>query len=267
MADWGASGLILGDPFPYLPLAPSSPHVTICSVYSRGDLRTRPNTFHMIGSPRFVVPAAPKDGFTCLRIYPGLIRVINQSALADESFDYGHSNPNSYTNENVDPRVLAKDIINYTAGDMPLASPGRMLGVGIIAGDLPTAAEYLALMNQQTEFFRFLVTVADTAWSKDRDKEHLIGTWHRIALEELGDNDLTRHPWRVPIRERAFKSCPACTDDIGMDASTCGKCHQDLVQWGINRWKMLGENPIDPALDPTLYGLVQKAITRIEAAQ
>lgn len=262
--DWGGTGILVGNPLTpnqdnpqYVPN-----HRTICSVFP-AELRTPERAIRSATWPQFVFPKPPDGGFTCHRVYDTVAIVQDDAKL--NSPEYDPSREGSSQTLRPVPAVgtsgfggLVHDIVTLIAGDMHGATSHRMLGLGMIASDLPSKQEFDSLVSKQNELFRFYVHEADglavaQKWDQIRD-------FHRFALEQLGDLDPERHPWHKDIQATAMKACLKCGCLIRATAQGCDHCQVDLVHFAYDRWKLTGEIIVDQKGDPIVWSLTNKAI-------
>lgn len=245
VTDWGGRGIVVGDPKHPDPDNSGfvAPHAVICSVFN-GVLKTPPLAFRCAGSPQFVIPKPPEDGFSCLRVYDTYALISDIGKLSDPNYEQRADQTTMARIPALSPSGhggLAYDIIQQIAGDMHGATTGRMLGIGLIQGELPTQGEWKSLRERQEELYRFYVHEGDRlALAQEMDQ---IRDFHRFALSELGDFDPVRHPWFKDIMKQTMKNCFLCHKIIFQLATRCEYCHGDLVAEAVKRWELTGRKP------------------------
>lgn len=268
LTSWGAKGILLGDPVHPDPENPQfvPPHVTVCSVFP-ATLRTPERAFRCVGFPQFTLPTPPPDGFTCLRVYDTIALVADVAKHEDAEWDGrdGQIPKKIPALDRSGNGGLAYDIVQKLAGSLIGANPNRMIGVGILIGDIPTKQEFDRLHEIQNAIARYYVGEADELAEARKWKE--IGSLHRFFLELLGDYDPIRHPWHKEIKKQTMKSCFGCGKLIMSIATTCEHCSRDLVELAIARWRLTGEISEAVMMDDQLFPIVKKATERMQATE
>lgn len=168
--------------------------------------------------PRFIIPAAPRDGFSILHVVDARERV--EDLLSEQprakfisipAFDLA--------------KAIVGDFYRSQMGCTEDAYPGLFWVEGKLSvPDVQTRhAPKLAEMRQiQTRWLRNLVLVADDLW-REFGKHNVITDTMRKAAEML---DLDR-TWLLAA-EKIEKTCPVCRSEINETAIICPNCRAIL---------------------------------------
>ena len=203
--------------------------ITICSVYPE-PLRKQ---WHIRPVGIFQMKAAPPDGYSLLTVGDSWQRILNTSATTDEE-------GLQYQDAPISAYEVASSLEAYWTSPVILSHGGFHIGVGIIAGSVPTPEELVQLRAVQTRYFEILVHDADTLWFSGKRNE--VMELHRLALRWLGSED---REWYKRIEPVLLKKCPACEADINRNAVVCKECNRDLGQFYLDRG-------IEPSDDPAV---------------
>jgi hypothetical protein len=208
-------------------------HTTICSVYP-GDL-----THRLLHSPsgagrtNYFIPAVPLDdpsAYELLHVWDAWATTLDTASTLASSMDTDSTGAGEsgkkYQLSPVPSRTIAYDLVRHWAGDAPGARVGLTIGVGTIAGDVPSEEELASLRGIQSAYFRFLVEQAHTYHAQGLTKE--ITDYHRRALRWLGSEDA---PWYPKIERSIMKQCPACDERIKSTAVVCQHCRTNLPEY------------------------------------
>ena len=230
-------------------------HLTLCSIFP--DAKEH---FMLHGGirQRYALPAVPKGQFALLRVYDTytLTRDLSYAAAAEPG---DPNNGERQQNAPVSCHGVADDLVRAWALDAPGNASGARPGIGILNADEPTQAELDYLWEQQTTYFRWLVMVADDYWITGR-REYITDD-HRRALRWLGSED---RDWYKKIASIQFKQCPACGEQINVQALRCKHCSVELLKF----YNGMGvkDSDITADLDYAIWAFLQKRKDIVEAS-
>jgi hypothetical protein len=161
---------------------------------------------------RYVMPAAPKDGYTTLVVEDGQEWIMNWEIRELRPA------PHSATS-------IANSLVHlWTSGTLG-ADSGFKPGIMLCAGDTPTEEELAHLREQQTRFFRALIDDGHAMFNRQEFKN--ISDLHRAAARWMG----VRVPWLVQLEQAQEKKCAACGENILTTALVCKHCNTNLVNF------------------------------------
>jgi hypothetical protein len=164
------------------------------------------------GNHRFVLEAAPKDGYTTLTISDMWQRVQDVEVT-------GASGRQTLKAFWVTVESLADDLYAHWAVHRIGTGGGFRPGIKIIAGDTPTEAELEEMRASQRGYFEGLWHEAVGMAAKHQWK--FITDTHRAAARWLGLDA----PWVANIgTSQDWKHCTACYEKIDARASVCKVC-------------------------------------------
>jgi hypothetical protein len=216
-------------------------HCTIVSIWP-APLRTKRNHNGITWYP---MPAAPRGSYASLTVYDTQ-QWINRPR-EDRMQGELEAKP-------IPARVVAECLVATWSGDTLGARSGFKPGIGIIAGDEPTAEELAALRSGQSSLFNWLIT---DAMGKHMSGEGvLISDMHRMAAKEMLDKGAERLPWYPTTDFAAVKNCIACGKQINENAIRCEHCTT-----------MLPDFYLQYGIDPVGDSAVRSFIERIQAAK
>lgn len=215
------------------PIAPTTnrrSEIRICSVYpvtkkaerKHSHLIQRANgTFGLALTTVYVLEAAPRDSYSLLACFDGL--------YAQTTFSPDGPRENTITPANIPVEVIASDLFNTWASHTIAAKEGHGPGIGIIAGELPTADELAFLREKQRAFFEWLVQDGNDKYLRGETKN--ITNIHRQAAHWLLGEAAQQLPWYPKMEQRQVKDCPRCAKQILAAALGCEHCSLDLIDW------------------------------------
>lgn len=233
-------------PNPYGPGRSYTPnHCTLISIFPEARTYT-PKALHGGMRTTYRIDGAPKGQYTKLIVYDTFI-AIRKHQRSDDDNDEIQAAP-------APAQGIAKDMIRFWAEDAPGNRSGAKPGFMICEGEDPTELELSQLWQGQTEYFRYLVMMADEHAHNQRFTQ--ITEDHRRALSWLGTED---RPWFKKITSVMFKSCPSCGEDIRLLATACRYCQQDLIKW----YKAAGIE-VTEERDPGVFAFNQELKARNE---
>lgn len=188
--------------------------VTIVSVYPRELKANRPyGPIEGQGSTDFILPAAPKDGYSKL--------------VVEDCFQgtyYGENVSPQYRYDLVKAQSIADDIVNIWTKKVVGADSGFGPGIFIAEGDEPTQMELRNARDGQELYFEYLINQAETKYRVFKFDE--ITDTHRAAAVWMGREEVE---WLRPIRRIKTKECPLCITNIPEQAVVCPNCKRDIA--------------------------------------
>lgn len=199
-------------------------HVTICSIYPLrlGPERRPYGVKRDSGSTLFSIPGVKRTDdppYQLLRIYDSWQGQRDWMKLPND--------PDAMIPSLIAADVIARDLVNNWTTGLLAASEGGHPGVGVIAGDVPTADELSELGRKQTSFFEALY-YAGQKLSQDNNWKN-ITELHRQAALYLQKNS-SDSPWVKPFNPDDLKSCPACQSRISALAFICPICRTTIAR-------------------------------------
>lgn len=219
--------------------------VTICSVYP-APLERQMLLGYRGGMTTFKLPPVPAGKFAVLPVTSGY--VLNTA-------DMGPDLPPEEVPRPLPALAIAEELIREWAGDQPANASGGTIGVGIIAGNLPTEEELTQLRDGQVAHLKWIVSKAGDLYREG--KQTHIKQRHRQALEWLvGEPDEHEYPWYLRYDPAKMKDCPACFTKIPRQATVCRQCNVNLPKHYLE----IGENP--PSWDTTTIKVFQRLVAR-----
>lgn len=215
------------------PIAPTvnrRSEIRICSVYPVTKTAERKHS-HIIQRPdksyglalttNYVLEGAPRDSYSLLACFDAF--------YAQTSFSPDGPRENSITPANIPVEVVATDLFNTWASHTIAAKEGHGPGIGIIAGEFPTAEELTFLREKQRAFFEWLVQDGNDKFLRGESKN--ITNIHRQAAHWLLGEAAQQLPWYPKMEQRQVKDCPRCAKQILAAALGCEYCSLDFIEW------------------------------------
>lgn len=185
------------------------------------------------GRTKFVLEAAPKGGYTKLKIYD----MWQYTQDIDASSASGRQVMNSFL---VNVGSLVHDLIQHWAVQRIGTALGFRPGIAVIEGEEPTDQELAALLAVQRGYFEGLYQEAKDLSARHEHKK--IGDFHRAASVWLGHKE----DWAANRGESIdWKDCLACYSRIDARATVCKVCRS-------------AQEPVDATV-PHLVGLATVA--------
>ena len=198
-------------------------HATITGVNPDGTSR-------LGGTVEYVLPAAPKGGFSTLTI----------TGASDIGID---PNTDEHMLRPIPVDAIAQELVVRFTLDRLNASTTVGPGIWIAPEPVPTDAQIQAspqlveAIAKQEEYFRQLIYDGDRMAADSKPVTNL----HRLAAIHMGTED---RPWVKEISERRTKTCPACGEMILAAALVCKQCQTNLVEWGRANGVTQAEDPV-----------------------
>jgi hypothetical protein len=171
-------------------------------------------------STTFTIPPVAKSEWVVLQVFDSAQMITNTSLITDET----SIRPDMPAPQSA--QVLAQSmILDWTS--TPGATGSSSLGIGVIAGPEPTAAELSDLIRKQESLFAQLVQIADDFERKGQAVN--INNFHRKAAAWLGvDRD-----WHRGVTYTETKHCINCGEQIKARSRGCKECGTNLVDYAI----------------------------------
>lgn len=185
---------------------------TVVSVYPREIVEVK----HTIFPGRFVIPAAPEGSFSTLVVgSSSWFREIDEDTPVIEI--------------PVSSVEIAKAIItDYSNGLAGCNMFDKMPGLFYLLGEWShekikkeAVAELKAAEEKQLNWFKQLVVIADTLWSRTNGNPLSISDDARFAANKL---NLKNKPWMGDFRSAALNNCPACGHMVNFNFPVCSNC-------------------------------------------
>ncbi len=170
------------------------------------------------GRTKFILEAAPKDGYTTIEL--------TDMWQAQHDFE-GRANSGRQTMKAffVDVDSLAADLYNQWAVQRVGTGTGYRPGIMIIAGETPTEDELAFMRAQQRGYFEGLWHEGNALAAAHKHK--IIMDTHRQAAIWLGQDA----PWVANIgASNDWKKCVACREKIDIEATVCKVCRSPQVE-------------------------------------
>jgi hypothetical protein len=190
------------------------------------------------GIKRYVLPAAPKGGFSKLVV----------TGASDIGMDL-LSDPPVPLPRPIPADDIANDLlIGFTLSNLD-ATVTRGPGIFIATEPDPTDEQIAASPKleaaraKQEEYFRDLIHAGEELHARGKPVTNL----HRLAAIWMGAED---RAWAKEITEKRTKACAACGESILSAATVCRYCQTNLVTWAM-------ENSVEQASDPVVWARVQ----------
>lgn len=224
--------------------------IYICSIYPKRIVSQWFSIGLNGGRRRFVLdPTAKKEGYD-------VIVVTDATTLTMDINPPDDNTEPGQIRRTVLASAIARDLIQHFCGDTGLYLPGqRSIGVGQIAGPVPTEAELSHLRALQAEHDRALVQQAGEFWANPMERRR-IHAEHYAALERLGLSDQSsNYPWYVRITPVQVEACLFCGQNVDVRVVGCKECGTDNARYAI-------ENGITD-LVPARWEAVQKRIQHL----
>lgn len=119
-------------------------------------------------------------------------------------------------------------VVDYCNGLLGCNMNDSMPGIFVIPGDHnidKVKKDFKGLLDKardnQTRWYRELVKIADTLWSRTNGNPLSIGDDMRLAAQELGIKD---KPWMQDFSTVALTNCPACGQLRNNSFPVCANC-------------------------------------------
>lgn len=190
---------------------------TLCSIFPTA---LEWSEMHAGRRRTYSMPAVEKGKYALLRVYDTWTKTRNFNAEDNQG------GSEVYQRSPISCEGIAQDLIRAWAQDAPGNRGGSQPGIMVIAGDKPTQGELDHLWAMQTEYFRYLVMMADNYWITG--KREYITDDHRRALRWLGSED---REWFKRINSVLYKKCPNCAEEINEEALGCKHCNVNLLKF------------------------------------
>lgn len=158
---------------------------------------------------KYVIPAAPRDGYSFLEVEP-----------AWQSVYYGEDI--GYRWEMIPAEKVAADIVNSFTAHRLGSNTGATIGLFVPATGKPTKEELEKARNQQELYFSNLFAMAEEFWRTGQIRN--ISDEMRQAARWLN----RQAPWVEPFTAVDMKECPFCASKIMAKAVVCPHCHKDV---------------------------------------
>lgn len=172
----------------------------------------------------------------------------NPAILAVE--DTWESNATGTGNTRILAEHTARDVVEQMTTRLWEANgPSRAHpGIGICAGDRPTAGEIEDALDCQRRFFALLVNAAREFERLDRRKD--VQPRHRMAGRELG---IKGEKWMLDDSKETLKHCSWCAEWIDATARRCPKCTafqtpEDAAAWATMQAPPMPGTPLHPPI-------------------
>lgn len=215
------------------PMAPTTnrrTEIRICSVYPATKKATRRHSTNIQrpdGSwgvtcdTTYEINAAARDSYSLLACFDAMALMTGWSADGPKE--------NTLTPGHIPVEIVATDLVNTWSAHTIAAKEGHGPGIGIIAGELPTAQELAHLRERQRQFFEWLVQDGHDKYLRGETKN--ITNIHRAAAHWLLGEAAQQLPWYPKMEQRQVKDCPRCAKQILAAALGCEHCSLDLIDW------------------------------------
>lgn len=192
---------------------------TIVSLFPREIVETKPTTF----PGRFVIPAAPENGFSLLVVDPA-------------SYYLASQNPRQPPNEfQINSALLANSIVQDYINSIAWASPGKRPGVFWINGahdevsilhskdenGVPFLTRLKMEEQIQKDWFLEVVKQADSLWARSNGNPTSIMEDARVGALRYGLKD---KPWMGDAVASELKNCFSCGELVNYSYPTCKHC-------------------------------------------
>lgn len=235
---------------PYIPN-----NVTICSIFPD---ELKHYMLHAGGRKEYRMPAVPKGSYALLRVYDTYTITRDLGRVAGAGNEPDSPDANAMQRSPVYCFGVSQDLIRQWAQDAPGNASGAKPGIMEIQGDVPTQFELDQLVATQTEYFRWLVMMADNYWITGK-RDHITED-HRRALRWLGSED---RDWAKKINAVLFKECPNCAEQINEKALGCKHCNANLLKF----YKDAGykDEEITEDMDVAVWAFYAQRKAKVEA--
>ena len=222
-----------------------NPQLWECTIVSIAPINTPEVELEcQPGFKKFSVKAAPRDGWSTLRILPRII-ILRDLTQVDES----NPTPGARAVQQ-DALQVATALVDKWANNT-IGNSGR-LGVGIlpVGASLPSEGEkpsglFLEFLNDlkrdQTELAQGIVKQASDWFNSG--KSAYIQQFHRAIAMWLYGKNASKIKWVDNPGFAELKRC-FCSQEIPLDATVCPNCRTDLVLKHIER----GTRPTDDSV-------------------
>lgn len=185
---------------------------TICSVFFKDCVASRPykpRDRERGYNTRFVLPAAPRDGFTILKVE----EMDELQNLGSDIEPFAAQVPADH---------IARDIMLEWSGNVAGNEFGGP-GIFICAGDEPTPEELKRARHVQTIWCKWLCNIAQSEWVQGNRNN--VKDLHRAAAKWLGTEQFE---WIKEPEQASLKKCPLCSTQIeapgGQLPGVCPAC-------------------------------------------
>jgi hypothetical protein len=170
--------------------------------------------------PTYVMPAAPKGGYSKLHVWDHQIWLRDLSTV-----DPDNNNPGQMKRALMPATTVATDFANHCILGNLGAKDGAHPGVVLCAGLEPTAEEIQRAFHEHTIYARWCAN--DGTMLFNQGQHHNITDEHRRQAEWLGVNV----PWKTVLERQDTKKCIACGGQIFAEALRCNHCQVNLVEF------------------------------------
>jgi len=167
------------------------------------------------GQTTFIMPAAPRDGYSVLAIYPSYdnLRIVNTDANPDPQYR------EEFELKSTDAQFVAEDLVHYW-GTRFVESSGHKVGLAIGKTRVPPSHVISSLHKGLEEYNKLLVAQIDRLTGPAA--QMAITPAHVEAVHYL---NLTR-PWAGTFEPN--KTCPHCAFSLGSTKLICPECNTHL---------------------------------------
>ena len=200
---------------------------TIVSVYPREIVEIK----HTISPPKYVIPAAPENGYSLLVVESAIwLKEMPDDAPLQEMY--------------VGSMILAQSIITDYSNGLFAAGAGRGPGLFFIPGaydkksiklyvtpDMVTFSDLLKRANDmQRNWYTTLITQTNAVWARSNGNPLCVSEDAKLAARELNINP----DWMQDFKLINMSNCQACGTIVNPSYPICPNCkavvNQDLAK-------------------------------------
>ncbi len=192
----------------------------------------------------YILPGAPKKGYSTLKVYDARVWVLNRNSVSDD-------HPGDIEPMPMPAEVIAPDLIRaWTQGAIG-ARGGVIPGIVLCAGDEPTKDEIAKANAMHEAYCRSAIKDGNDLFNQGNQRN--ITEEHRRCAEWME----VAVPWRVEMTRADMKACPSCAEQIASPALKCKYCNEFLPEFYV-KYDLNTQN--DPVVHRHLLARSVKAV-------